>query len=137
VGGADIGGFFQVGYGAGDLQNAVVGPGRQPQPVDGRFQQTTGGIIDAAVIFDEAATHAGVAKDFAAGKALGLNPAGIGHPTADGFGGFGLVVLHQVLIGHRRHLHMHVDTIQQGSGNFGAVAVDLLVGAAALVFGIG
>lgn len=74
---------FQIRYRAGDLQYAVKGAGGKTELVDGRLQQAARGVVDFAVGFDVAAAHFSVAVDLAAGKALGLNPAGGRHPPAD------------------------------------------------------
>jgi len=87
---ADIRLACQIRDGAGDLQYAVKGPGRKPQLVDGRLQQAARGVVDFAVRSDVAAAHFRVAKDSAAGKALGLKRAGGGHPPADIFRGLGI-----------------------------------------------
>jgi hypothetical protein len=80
---------FQIRYGASDFQYAVKGPGGKSQLVDGRLQQAARGVVDLAVRSDVAAAHFGVAKDFAAAKALGLHITGGGHPPADVFRGLG------------------------------------------------
>ena len=82
VSGTDIRRFFQIGDGAGNFQDAVIGPGGQPQLVDGRFQQAAGNIVNPAVFFDVTIAHAGVAENFGARQSLRLNPAGGGHPIA-------------------------------------------------------
>ena len=82
VSGTDIRRFFQIGDGAGNFQDAVIGPGGQPQLVDGRFQQGAGNIVDTAVFFDVTVAHAGVTENFGARQPLGLNLAGGGHPLA-------------------------------------------------------
>ena len=76
---------FQIRDRAGDFQYAVKGAGRKSQFVDGRLQQAACGGVDFAVGSDVSAAHFSIAVDFGAGKALGLNIAGAGHPPADIF----------------------------------------------------
>jgi hypothetical protein len=54
----------------------------------------------------------------------------------DGLRRLGIGLLHQIVIGHRRHLDMDVNAVQERAGNFGTIAVNLLIGAAAGVFGV-
>ena len=63
--------------------------------------------------------------------------AGGGHPVSDGPGGFGGHLSGQVPVRHGRYLDMDVHAIQQGAGDFGPVAPDLLARALAGVLGIG
>jgi len=134
---SDIGLAGQIGNGAGDFQNTVVGPGRKPQGVDGGLEQSAGVRIDEAMAFDVAAAHLRIAMDQGAGKPLGLDLARPGDPFADGPRRFCGGRFEQVFVRHRRDLDMDVDAIHQRAGNFGTIALNLLRCAAACMFGIG
>ena len=46
------------------------------------------------------------------------------HPPGDGGGAFSLASVGQITVFDRRDFNVDVDTIQQGAGDTGAVAVD-------------
>ena len=93
--------------------------------------------IDVAVRFDMAAAHLGVAVELGSGKSPGLYFPCPGNPLANISRRLGTGFIHEVLVRHGRHLHMNIDAVQQRSGDLRAIAVHLLIGAAAFVFGIG
>ena len=65
--------FSQIGDGAGDFQNSVVGAGGQTEFVYGRFKKIAGHIVDLAMFFNMATVHLGVAKYFCFLESFGLN----------------------------------------------------------------
>ena len=54
---------FKVGDGAGYLEDAVVGAGRESEPVGDQFEHAVAGVVQLAILFDEAWRHLGVAAD--------------------------------------------------------------------------
>ena len=56
----------QIGNRAGDLEDAVVGAGREPQAVGDQLQHAVAGSVKFAVFLDEARRHLGVTVDFGA-----------------------------------------------------------------------
>jgi hypothetical protein len=65
--GLEVGGVFQVGHGAGDFQDPVVGAGAQALLSHGAFQQAFAVGGEFAVGADVAGGHLGVAVKFFAG----------------------------------------------------------------------
>ena len=75
-----------------------------------------------------AAVHLGIAMDAGAFEtSLLKSPGGI-DALFDGSRTFGLDPVRQIFVGHRRHFDVDVDSIQQGPGYFGAIALDLVQG---------
>jgi hypothetical protein len=75
---------LQVGDGAGNFQDAVVGAGGKAEFVDGGFEQIVRGVVDAAVFFYVAAAYLGIAVYFCSFKPFGLHAAGGGDPLLYG-----------------------------------------------------
>ncbi len=78
---------FKIGDGAGDFQDAGVGPGGQTQFVDGVFKEIAGGFVDPAVAFNVPVDHLGVAIYFCSFKTFRLDTSGCGHTLADALEG--------------------------------------------------
>ena len=66
---------LQVGDGAGNFQDAVVGAGGKAELVNGGFEQVVRGVVDAAVFSYVAAAHLGIAVYFRAFEPVGLHAA--------------------------------------------------------------
>ena len=62
--GLDAGGAGQIGDGAGDLQDAVVGPGAEMQFADRHLEHVLGVRRQGAVFLDVFRAHRGVAVHF-------------------------------------------------------------------------
>lgn len=70
--GVDVLDAGEVGNGAGDFQDAVVGAGAQVVLGHGVLEQGGGGIVHGAVGLEFAGSHAGVAGDFGFGGEPGV-----------------------------------------------------------------
>ena len=85
----DVFGAGEVGDGAGDFEDAVVGAGGEVHLLHGLFEVDLGFGIERAVFADLFRAHRGVGVDaFAGGEAEALDVAGFGDAGADGGGGF-------------------------------------------------
>uniref|UniRef100_E6PYE0 Uncharacterized protein n=1 Tax=mine drainage metagenome TaxID=410659 RepID=E6PYE0_9ZZZZ len=84
-------GAFEVGDGAGDLENAVVGAGAEALLLHGAFEQPLGVCAEVAVGANLAGSHLGVGVDFflCLGKAVALALAGGDDAVANLGGTFG------------------------------------------------
>ena len=89
---------FKIRNGPGDLKDPVVGPGGKAQLVDDRLQKRRGVLVDGVVFLDVPAAHLGVAVDFGFLEPFLLEAPGVGHPTADRFGGFGRGLFLKILV---------------------------------------
>ena len=119
-------GLGKVGDGEGDLENAVVGPGREPEAGDGLIEQFGGGGIQAAVFFDIPGAHLGIAIDPACpGKPVPLPHSRPVDPCADGRGRLAGGLADQLLDLDRRYIDMHVDPVEERPGQTAAVALHL------------
>jgi len=54
VGGLDVLLAFQVGDRPGHLQDPCVGPGAQPEPVNGQLDEFLAGVVDLSVLLNYA-----------------------------------------------------------------------------------
>ncbi len=97
--GEDVFGFGEVGDGAGDFEDAVVGPGAEVELGHGHFHHAFGGFIEGAMALEELGGHTGVAANLAVfGEAFALDGARFHHPLADGGAGFAGGLAGDVLI---------------------------------------
>ena len=75
----DVGGAFEVGDGAGDLEDAVVGPCGHVHPFHSVFQFFQAGGVGLGVFVQEGRGHLGVAVD----AGVILEAALLEHPGGD------------------------------------------------------
>ena len=136
VGGFDGIGSLQVGDGAGDLQDAVVGAGAKSEFLHRHFQHVLAILVQGAVGADQTRVHPGVAGDLAAGEPLLLDCAGVFDPAADDLGGFPRLFAGDLCVLNGRHFDMNVDAVQKRTADALAVLKDLAGIAAAEPFGI-
>ena len=126
---ADLLAAGQVGNGAGQLENPVVGPRRQLQLVHGRAHQGASGFIQRAVPAHFGRLHFGVAhraenRPCFHLAALSSEPAALDlpgglHPRLDGGGILRSAVFAQLLVLDARHLDVDVDAVEQRAGDAG------------------
>src|SRR5215470_3634604 len=85
---------FQIGNGAGDFQDAVVGAGAQALLLHGSLQQALAVGVQLTVCSDLARAHLGVCVDFlsGAGEAVELYLASADYPVSDLGGAFCVAV---------------------------------------------
>ena len=134
----------QIGDGAGDLENAVIGARGEPEPAH-RAGEEPGGIgRRCAPAARGPARHPGVDANIRAAEARGLTSSGGQHAGPDGGGGLLGGLRGELGDTHRGELEVQVDAIEQGARQpaevlpalpFGADTV--LEGAAGAPAGIG
>ena len=113
VGGLDRLAAFQVGNGAGYLQDAVVGAGREVKARPGAFQQGEATRIRACVEGSQFAVHLCVAVDAGyLGVALLLQLAGTYHAFADNDAWFAGADVGHLFEGDRRYFNLQVDAVE-------------------------
>jgi hypothetical protein len=61
---ANVGCFVEIGNGAGDFKDPVVGPCRQTEFVNGAFKKIAGGLVNPAMFFNMPVDHLGIAVNF-------------------------------------------------------------------------
>ena len=84
------------------------------------------------MLLDQFRGHLGVGKDPPGpGKAALLDLPGLGDPGPHSRGAFAPRIRGQFPEGHRGHLHLEVDAVQQRPGDAGAILLNLLGGAGA------
>ena len=98
--------------------------------------RSTDSGVQLAELPDLTAVHPGIGMDLGPMKALDLDAPGLLHPFQHGPRGLPCGRRGEVLVLHRRHLHVDVDPVQQGSGDLGSVSMNLVVRARALPLGI-
>jgi hypothetical protein len=124
--GAELLIFFEIGDGPGHFQYSRIGPGGEPQFVDGHFQKPLGVLVDDAMLPDLLIGHARIAERLLGLEAIFLLAAGGSDPVLDGSGRFTAVFSFEVSVSYGWHLNVNIDPVQQGSGNFRLILADLL-----------
>lgn len=109
---------------------------RQAQPVEGPLHQLLPGGVQPAVLPDHGRGHIGIAGDAGALIAPLLHLSGGVDPAADLLRALRLLLAAHGLVLHRRHLHVHIDAVQQGAGDAAQVALHLTVRAGAAAGGM-
>src|SRR4051812_39105295 len=135
--GRDGVGFREVGDGAGDFQNAVVGAGAQIQFRHGDANQFLGFVAEFAVLFDLPRTHPGVAIHFRVGmETRSLFFAGVLDAVANGGGRFFGARAGDVAVFDGGHFDVEIDAIEERAGDALAITMDLGWTATTLAFQI-
>lgn len=137
VGGLDILISGQIGDGAGQLEDAMVGPGAEPHLLHRCFEQIGAGSIERAKLADFRRPHIGIGLQAGAVETFALKGAGGLDALAHGLAGFAGALAAQLLKRHARHLHMNIYPVHEWAGYFFLVAFHHRDGAGALFFGIG
>lgn len=132
VGGADIVAPGQIGDGAGDFEDAVPGTGRQIELRRGLFEQFAAGLVRLAAGVDFLRVEAGVGL----GLAGGLPGQGSFDPGAHRRRGLSLGLVGQRVGRQRRYFDDQVDAVEEGAGEFAAIAGNLIRSAAAFVVAV-
>ena len=109
--GLDGGTAFEVGNGAADAEDAVVGTCREAEAVHGGLDDAAALVVELAVLAGEFAGHLCIAVHAGVPSKAGcLYGTGCHHPLANG--GTALALLHVIELAdrNRRHLDMEVST---------------------------
>lgn len=137
LGGADV--FFagEVGEGAGDFEDAVVGAGGEVEGFHGLLKEVGGVFVELAVGADLARGHGGVGEEAGgAFEAFGLDGACGDDAFADFFGFFAAGGAGEFFVFDEGDFDMEVDAIEEGAGDALAVVFDLARIATAVAFGV-
>ena len=135
VGDGDGGGAFEVGDGAGYLEDAVVGAGGEALLLHGALEQAFGVGGELAEGADLLGGHLGVGEDGATGlagdgagggleEAVVLELAGGEDAGADLGGAFGGGGAAELLVLHGGDLDVDVDAVEERARDLGDVALD-------------
>src|ERR1035441_5134613 len=125
--GGDGGGFIEIGDGAGDFEDAVMGAGGEAHAADGHFEGALAGIVESADFADIAGGYAGVVESAGALYGAGLFDAG-----SDFGGRLGGGIAAQFLEGDGWDFDVDIDAIEQGTADLAEIVLDLAGSAAAL-----
>lgn len=129
---ADVLRATEIGQGAGDLEDTVVGAGGEVHLAHGMLHVAVAHVVELAVLLHLARAHGGIGAGLASLEAALLDLAGLHHAGADGLrflataGGGKLAVLDQ------GDIHVEVDAVEQWAGDAAPVVLDLPGRAAAL-----
>jgi hypothetical protein len=126
VRGTDLFIFFEIGDGPGHFQYSRIGPGGQPQFIDGHFQKPLGVLVDDAMLPDLLVGHARIAERILGRESIFLPAPGGIDPALDGSRRFAAVLPFEVPVSYGRHLNVNIDPVQQGAGDFRLILADLL-----------
>ena len=102
-------GLPQIGDGSGEFEQSRQCSGAEPQPLDGRCQQSAAGVVDSAVVVGVGGTQAGIGNTLACQGAT----AGVSHPLAHWRACLASGTGQQLLLRHGGYVDMHVDAVKQ------------------------
>lgn len=137
MGGGDALLTGQVGDGARELEDAVVGPRREPQPLDRQLHEPLSFRVGLAVARDERDPHVSVGVNAGdSGEARALHSPGGFDSLADLNRRFSLRFFCEFFPGKSRHLDVDVDAVEERTRDARAVALDQLGGAGARFRGV-
>ncbi len=109
--GGDHVAFGEVGYGACQFEDAVIGTGGEVELLHGGFEQFFAGGVGLAEVAHFGWPHFGVAGGGCAFETVELAGTGRLHTLADGFGFLDIAFIGQLLVIDARNLNMDVDAI--------------------------
>jgi hypothetical protein len=113
----DLVAILEVGHGAGDAQDPVIGAGGEPDAGDGILHLFLGFGIQFAEAAQSARRHLRIAVDAERLEALALQVARSKDALANRGGFFRPFVLGQLFVFHRGHLDVQIDPIEQRAGH--------------------
>ena len=113
----DVGGLYgvaaiEVGNGAGHLEDAVVGTGREVEALHGTLQHGTSALVGLGILLQQTRSHLRIAVySLFVLEALLLYLACGNHSLAYGCAGLALACVGYFFEGHRYNLYLQVYTI--------------------------
>ncbi len=122
--GGDIFAFGEVGDGAGQFQDAVVGSRREVQLLHGGLQEPLAGGVGFAEVAHFGGAHLGVAGHLGSSETLELAFSRSLHACADGGRVFGVAFIGQLLVVDAGDFDVDVDAVQQRTADALLVAHD-------------
>src|SRR5690242_14050129 len=123
--GLEGGGGIEVGDGAGDFEDAVMGTGGEAEAGDGVFEELFAFGRDGAVLANEPGSHLRVGVGlFFGGEALALLFTGGDDAGANGGGIFAGGWRAKLLVFHGGDFDVDINAVEKRAGNFGDVALD-------------
>lgn len=120
--GEDVVSLFEVGDGAGEFDEAVVGAGGEAHRGDSLAQEVFAGLVEGAELAEERGVHFGIGKDVFPGKTRALNSASTLDARADVEALFGVARGFEFVEGDARDFDVKVDPVHNGAGNSCLVA---------------
>lgn len=120
--GEDVVSLFEVGDGAGEFDEAVVGAGGEAHGGNGVAQEVFAGLVEGTELAEERGIHFGIGKDVFSRKTRALNGAGTFDARADIEAFLGVARGFEFVEGDARNLDVKVDSVHNGTGNSRLVA---------------
>lgn len=112
MGGFNVSAFGKVSDGPGNLQDTMIGTGRQPQSFNHLFDQFMRRFIEMAEFLDLPWAHLAVAMNsFMPSVSLHLNLPGLVHSFLDGNRRYSAICLGHFLEPDRRYFEMEIDPV--------------------------
>ncbi len=117
MGGGDALFTCQVGDGARELQDPVIGASGESHLAHGRAEQRLSGIVQRCVLAQLLRSHVSIRQQTAAGEARCLDLARPLHALPDGSGELARTAIGKLLVGNAGDFEVDVDAVQQGSAD--------------------
>jgi hypothetical protein len=127
VAGADVFLGGQVGDGAGNFEDPVVGAGAEPELGHGCFEELLGVGADRAEFLYLPRPHLGVGVDLSTLEAEKLPLPSASHPFPDALGALPLGTGDDVLESDLGNIDLDVDPVKERPGDFGVILLPLRV----------
>lgn len=106
----------EVGNGTGYLEDAVVGSGREVEPLHGTLQHLLSAFIGLGILLEQAWCHLCIAVYAClVSKALLLYLTGTHYPFPNACTALRRCILGQFVKGHRGYLNLNIYTVKQGT----------------------
>jgi DNA-binding transcriptional regulator YiaG len=135
--GADRVVALEIGDGASDFEDPVMGPGRQPQPLDRGLEEPLPIRADRAGSPELLGAHLGVAEGPSPPEPVMLESPGPLHPLPYRLGALPLRFRRKLPIAQRRDIDVQVDPVEEGPRDPGPVSLDLWRGTGAVALRVG
>ncbi len=136
VGGGDVVSALEVGDGAGEFDEAIVGAGGETHGRDGLPQKVFAGLVEGAELAEEGAIHLGIGENTLSFKTFPLDIAGALDAGADVETFLGIARGFELVEGDARNLDVEVDSVHDGTGDARFVATRFAGRAGAEALGV-
>lgn len=133
----DIFAVVEVGDGAGDAEDFVVGAGGKAEFGHRGFQEVLTFVAQLAEFADLSVGHLRVVANLAAVESSGLTIAALGHLRTHRRARRAGCAARKLFEGDRGNFDVNVDAVQKGAADLAHVAFDLRRSAVALAAGVG
>lgn len=114
----------EIGNRPRDFEDTAVAARGEAEALGDQFEEAVTGFVRFAMFTDQAGRHLGVTVNAAVAEALFLNRAAGFYSQGNHFRRFGVGTIDKIAIFDRRDFVLDVDTVEEGAGDSGAIALN-------------